>query len=84
MRNTVQLMVKTPDQGQAELVIGRGGARKGAGRKPKGLENRKVSLSLSASEWESIDNVQESAGKTRSDVVAELIRLGMAAKMAEK
>lgn len=75
------MSIKIPDgDGQAELKI-HGGARKGAGRKRKGLENRKASISLPPDRWELLDKIQKLEEKTRSDVLAELIQIGLEQKL---
>jgi hypothetical protein len=75
--------IHVPDgDGQTELKI-HGGARKGAGRKRKGLENRKASISLPPDRWELIDKIQQLEEKTKSDVLAELIQIGLEQKLIE-
>lgn len=75
--------VHVPDEGQARLVMKRGGARKGAGRKKTGLENRKASISLPPERWELLDQIHSYIGGSKSDVLAELLEIGLSIKGLE-
>lgn len=78
-----EMSVKVPDHGQAELKMSRGGVRPGAGRKKTGFENRKASISLPPDRWELLDKIQQHESKTKSDVLAELIQIGIETKLLE-
>lgn len=69
-------------EGQADLKT-HGGARNGAGRKSSGLINRKASISLPSDRWELIDTIQQHEEKTKSEVLAQLIQIGLDIKTKE-
>ncbi|MNG30569.1 hypothetical protein D3C84_1162080 [compost metagenome] len=63
--------------------MGRGGKRAGAGRKPSGLVTRKASISQAAERWELIDNLVKHYGCTQSEMLAQLLYIGMEQKKLE-
>lgn len=69
-------------EGQADLKT-HGGARIGAGRKSSGLINRKASISLPSDRWVLIDNIQQHEEKTKSEILAQLIQIGLDVKTKE-
>lgn len=76
------MSIKVPDgEGQTTLNM-HGGARKGAGRKRKG-ETRKPSITLPPDRWELLDQIQKYLGGSKSDVLAELLELGLSIKGLE-
>lgn len=76
------LVVADGKDGQMKLVMSRGGARAGAGRKKSGKEIRKVSLALDSSLWIVLETMRDSADKkkTMSDVIRESIERGLDCK----
>jgi hypothetical protein len=70
-----KMKVKADQPGQTSLIIERGGARPGAGRKKSKYEIRKASVALDPNVWKVIDDLREKTGKTQSDILRELIKI---------
>lgn len=72
------LVVKEGADGQAKLVMQRGGARKGAGRKKSGKESRTVKVALDPVVWMTVEAIKEIEEiKTMSETLAILIERGL-------
>ncbi|WP_337100826.1 ribbon-helix-helix domain-containing protein [Paenibacillus sp. YIM B09110] len=59
-------------EGQLSIMFSQGGPRTGAGRKGIG-ETRKISLTLPSSAWEQIESQCEKDGRSRSEVLRNMI-----------
>lgn len=76
--NKPELVLDTDTNGQVKLIMKRGGARKGAGRKKSDKEIRTVKIALDESTWIAIEAIKDiEEYKSMTQMLSELIERGL-------